>query len=276
MMLYISSASERINSFPHECQAVVGLFTYYKVTEEQRNFYRLMIDSFESTTRDSSQCSKEKPILVQFVFGIPLNKSYDSIIAAEKLRHGDITILSCPENMNHGKSYFWFSHLQANTFQLNPKMAFKLDSDTFVHYDNFAKSIEPFINNGSSVYYGRKSQTFMTGMFYGFSMDVVSDFTRNVNIMRNISVVKGEDWQSARWADYVKDNLKKNVLYASNSKTFIDHPDAKKGWSVPFRDDIIAIHRMKTKESWNSTISYFFKGEQRNRLMNAFVFDKVG
>jgi len=253
------------------CSIIVGLFSSYITTKQQRNFHRALIDTFNSTTRNKDECSEQKTILVQFVVGLSPNFKDDEQFIEESKEHKDIVILPCAENMNQGKTYTWFAYVQTQLFDLQPKLAFKLDADTFLHYDNFAADLNKYIQNQSTIYYGRISQNFMTGMLYGFSLDVISAFTRNKTVMTTIS--GGEDWQSARWVDGIK---ALSVQRINNVNTFTDHPDHNGGWNKPFRNDLIAIHQIKTTTRWNSTIHYFFQDEDQKKLEKLLIlFNKT-
>ena len=196
------------------CDIVVGVFIHDRVSKEMRDFQRIMIDSFNTTTRNPSHCSSAKPILVQFVAGIPRSNKI--------INEDDIILLPIIENMNDGKTYYYFSSIDSTLENFNAKFAFKADDDTFVHYDNLYKDIEKFLVSDQLVYYGRiasESNQFMTGMLYGLSKPLIHEIMKVKEFASKLN--KAEDYLTSEWVNEINKTLK--VQYIDNIETFYDH-----------------------------------------------------
>ena len=251
------------NSLNYSCEVVVGIFTYPMVSRAIRDFQRTLIDNFDKTTRDPAKCSPSKPILVHFVAGIPSGSSnYDQ----EENDNNDFILIPPAENMDNGKTYFYFGSIQTTYKKFNAKFAFKADHDTFIHFDNLYKDLEKFIKSGELVYYGRATETktgFMAGMLYGLSRPLIYQIMKIKKFATELS--EHEDNLTSQWVDQIRKS--RDVVYVNNTKDFYDHPDAGLVWSKPYEPNTIAIHQLKSWNRWNSTVNYFFDGDKRDTIL---------
>ena len=243
------------------CEIVVGIFTFPSTPKELRDVHRSVIDSFDKTTRDASQCSSAKPILVQFVAVIPMDGySYQT----ENDINNDLIFLQIGENMNDGKSYNYFASVMTTYRHLNAKIILKADIDNFLHYENLYQDLQNFTKSDELIYYGKDAGGFMTGMLYGFSRLLLQKILRLEWVVTRL-VQYSEDRLSATWVSAINSN--EPVVYVNREEEFYDHPDTYKPWSKPFIKKTIAIHQLKRWDLWNSTIYYFFEGEKRNNIV---------
>lgn len=136
------------------------------------------------------------PIEFKFILG---NTSSD-VVLAEMNAYNDVVVLPQKENMNEGKSFYFFQWAIAQSY--HHKFIAKMDDDVFFYAPNFLHRIRTLPN--TNVYFGRpiplgnqSSQPwFHQGMFYMFSRDLL---IRIINEVKEHSSSQGEDVLAGRW-----------------------------------------------------------------------------
>jgi len=129
---------------------------------------------------------KLKPSSIDIVFVIgKVHENFGNmseVVDEENDKYGDILVLNCRENVNHGKSFYFFKFVH-NMFHGNPyKFVMKGDDDTFFHLFNLAKMVNTMPR--SKVYFGtflKKRKNTHNKMFihgygglgYGFTWDLL-------------------------------------------------------------------------------------------------------
>lgn len=97
---------------------------------------------------------------VKFILG---NTNLTNETYKEQAKYGDIVILPVHENINEGKTYYFFkwAYHKLKNVQSNA-MVFKADMDTFLCYERFAPVIEK-IDDDSLAYMGRMNYRELCG-----------------------------------------------------------------------------------------------------------------
>lgn len=114
---------------------------------------------------------KQKPLHIDFYFvvGKPDDDSRLLQLEYESKVYQDIMVLNCTENMNEGKTFWYFT----KAAEYDVDYVIKADDDAWIQLHNWYKKIKEYPRDG--VYFGRASDNwkFMVGMGYGLSMDLV-------------------------------------------------------------------------------------------------------
>ncbi|CAD5186255.1 unnamed protein product [Musa acuminata subsp. malaccensis] len=188
------------------------------------------------------------------------------LVAIEILRHGDIMILDCEENMNEGKTYTYFSNLPgvfngSTGGETAYDYVLKADDDTYIRLDALAKTLDgmPREDLYMGLFIPCKNITdrmgWMTGMAYALSWDLVEWIARS-EIPRNHKTLPphGEDVVLASW---LRDaSLGKN-RFDMNPRMYDYYEEPTPCWSHDFIPDTIAVHKLKNDTKWAKTLDYF-------------------
>ena len=202
---------------------------------------------------------KNPTIQVMFVIAKPIKNdvNLDIQVQAEHQVYQDLIILDGNENMNHGKTYWFFKYVYDHYSQF--KMVVKADSDTFLHLDNLEARFKEFPD--TPVYWGRlgshlskniSSFTFMRGMVYGVSWEIVEFIATDATIAKHI--IGHEDRITARWVDLFE--KKANVTHIKESESVIY--DFSYENEKPYNsNDTLAVHKLKTDFRWVNCAAFF-------------------
>ncbi len=203
-----------------------------------------------------------------------------SLLLWESLHYEDIDLIDCLENMNHGKTNSWFNFAASNYSSTSYNFLLKTDDDTFIHPINLANDLNSMYSTEGNVYFGRGEDwkagggsrvassgqnssridnlKFFYGMLYGISWDVVLWIQENrSNLGTKVDGLK-EDKLLPTWFH----RLNKKIKYIDhNDETFLDHKWFSGGagpWNSNYTKEAIAIHNVKSSESWLDSYRYYF------------------
>jgi hypothetical protein len=230
--------------------ALIGIFTTIGRIE-QRSMIRTTYLRF-----------KPKSIDFYFIVGQPATLEENIAIEFERDTYGDIIILTCEENKDKTKIWFFFDHVYdmrlraaSNSEDFDSKgiipysFVFKGDDDSFIHLPNLEKTILTL--NKTSTYWGRfqspdhkywlERAPFAIGMLYGLSWDLVEHIK-----MVSKPTAGPEDHLVGRW-------VKDKALNVVNAK-HLESADA------PLRPDTIVVHPLKTKAPFLHVARHYFGG----------------
>ena len=239
-----------------DCLAVLGVFSVEK-EYAVRQIFRAYLSRFQSISFDICDPGK---ILVRFVIG---TKILGTSISLEQSKYNDMLILPITENMNAGKTMDYFSSVVR--MGLHPRFIFKADMDTFIHGDNLAAYLGSFRARGAEAFqfYGRiqgshpvPEKGFFIGCFYGVSYPLAVAMAA-LGESGAGSVVGREDLVSTTYAAEVI--RLGNGNWINDVENIGDHPESGWEYAFPsFSNTSIAIHQIKTRILWNSTLDYYF------------------
>ncbi|KAH7688145.1 Glycosyl transferase family 31 protein [Dioscorea alata] len=195
---------------------------------------------------------------VKFVFCNLTKDDQRVLVALEIIRFDDIIILDCPENMNDGKTYTYFSSLPmlfngSNGDDKPYDYVMKADDDTYFRLPRLVESLKKMPRE--DMYYGFvvPYHDYMSGMGYILSWDLVQ-WISSSNIPRNNSVGH-EDMMTGKWM-----NLGQKAKKRFNTKpAMYDFPIPVPidTCSHKFVPDTIAVHRLKDNPKWARTLKCF-------------------
>ncbi|KAL6848981.1 hypothetical protein ACP4OV_021564 [Aristida adscensionis] len=205
---------------------------------------------------------------VRFVFCNVTSPDDAVLVALEILRHGDIIVLDCAENMDNGKTYTFFSTV-ARAFNATATGAgrprydyvMKADDDTYLRLAALAASLRGAAREDA--YYGLQMPCdrenfypfppFMSGMGYALSWDLVQWVATSELSRRDRE--GPEDMWTGRWFNLAGkarnryDQAPRMYNYKGSS------PDSC--FRHGFVPDTIAVHMLKDDARWAETLAYF-------------------
>lgn len=199
---------------------------------------------------------------VKFVFCNLTKEDQKVLVALEIMRHDDIIILNCKENMDKGKTYTYFSSLPEmfnETDVPNPPYHYvmKGDDDSYFRLQNLVDSLIPLPRE--DLYYGYVIPCpsmdpfvhYMSGMGYVVSWDIV-EWLKESDIPKN-NLAGPEDKVFGKW---LRDgNRAKNRHNAKWS--MYNYPEPHTQCTHDLWPDTIAVHLLKNQEKWIRTLNYF-------------------
>ncbi|XP_006655565.1 beta-1,3-galactosyltransferase pvg3-like [Oryza brachyantha] len=213
--------------------------------------------------------AREQPSLagsvdVRFVFCNVTSPVDAVLVALEIIRHGDIIVLDCAENMDGGKTYTFFSTV-ARAFNGTgaPRYDYvmKADDDTYLRLPALVASLRGAAREDA--YYGLVMPCdrdnfypfppFMSGMGYALSWDLVQWVATAEESRRDR--VGPEDMWTGRWLNLAGraknryDNAPRMYNYRGGSPPSCFRHD--------FIPDTIAVHMLKDAARWAETLRYF-------------------
>ncbi|KAK4415294.1 hypothetical protein Salat_2636700 [Sesamum alatum] len=200
---------------------------------------------------------------VKFVFCNLTKEDQKVLVALEIMRYDDIIILNCPENMNKGKTYTYFSSLP--DMLLNDTNApyppyhyvMKGDDDAYFRLQSLADSLIPLPRQ--DLYYGYVIPCpsmdpfvhYMSGMGYLVSWDIV-EWLKDSDIPKK-HLQGPEDKVFGEW---LRDGHRGKNRY--NAKwSMYNYPEPPTRCTHELWPDTIAVHLLKTQEKWIRTLNYF-------------------
>ena len=201
---------------------------------------------------------------VRFVFCNVTSPDDAVFVALEMMRHGDIIVLDCAENMDNGKTYTFFSTV-ARAFNATggarrPRYDYvmKADDDTYLRLPASLRGAAR-----DDAYYGLQMPCdrenfypfppFMSGMGYALSWDLVAWVAASDLARRERD--GPEDMWTGRWFNLAGkarnryDQAPRMYNYKGAS------PDSC--FRHGFVPDTIAVHMLKDGARWAETLAYF-------------------
>lgn len=177
-------------------------------------------------------------------------------VALEIIRFDDIIILNCPENMNTGKTYTYFSSLP-RILPSKYDYVMKADDDVYLRLEPLALSLDPLPR--SDTYYGfvipcasmNPFVHYMSGMGFVLSWDLV-EWIGSSSIPVN-NTFGPEDKMVGQWLD----SGKKAKNRFSNKPAMYDYPGTNGRCSHELIADTIAVHRVKRWDQWLHVLNFF-------------------
>jgi hypothetical protein len=224
---------------------------------ERRNIIRLAY---------GVQRTEHADVTLRFVIGKPESNEEKLDVGLESLQYGDIIVLDCEENMNHGKSFMFFSTVAAMGVHYDYVM--KLDDDSYVRTENLAKSLEPLPR--TDLYYGyvlpceeqnaHGGWGYMAGMGYVVSWDIVQWLHASPEVRNNTDGT--EDYLMGQWlkaGGKAKNRVSKKPL-------FYDHPEFGGQCAHELIPETILVHQVKNEKRWFDVLS-FFEGDRMGKVI---------
>lgn len=201
------------------------------------------------------QTTEVAQVTLTFVLGKLQGEEETLAVRLEALHHGDIMIVDCEENINHGKSFKFFSAVAAIGVHYDYVM--KVDDDSYVRVENLAKSLDPLPRE--DLYYGYvlpcENQDpyawYMAGMGYLLSWDLV-EWVHESPIPRN-ATDGTEDMLLGGWL-----NAGKKAKHRVNKKPlFYDHPEFGGKCAHELIPETILVHQVKNDKRWHDILAFF-------------------
>jgi len=206
---------------------------------------------------------------IKFVFCNFTKEEHTTLIALEIMKYDDIIILNCPENMNRGKTYTYFTSLPTifNATDRPPyDYVMKADDDIYFRLPRMAETFRS--QPKEDFYWGFVIPCesmdvwhwFMYGAGYAVSWDLV-EWMSTAEIPRNHKEGKehhGEEGEDMILGSWLREgNKAKNRFNAKPA--FYDYPihPPINQCSHEFVPDTIAVHRLKDALKWSRTLQYF-------------------
>ncbi|KAG1326413.1 beta-1,3-galactosyltransferase pvg3 [Cocos nucifera] len=200
---------------------------------------------------------------VRFVFCNITREEHQVLVALEIMRYDDIIILNCPENMDSGKTYTFFSSLRKifnGTNGGDPPYDYvmKTDDDTYFRLHNLAESLRN--KPREDLYYGflnpcnnPNAHHYMSGMGYILSWDLV-EWIATSEIARN-RTAGPEDLVTGAW---LRDGKRGKNRFDMNPAMYdILDSNGVNCFRHAFVPDTIAVHKLKDQKKWATTFKYF-------------------
>ncbi|KAL3679790.1 hypothetical protein R1sor_022746 [Riccia sorocarpa] len=235
---------------PPSVSILIGILTTAKKTERRqllRTAYRV-------------QSTQLADVEVKFVMGKLEDEEDKVLVSMESLVYGDILELECAENMNHGKTFTFFSTVsemarigRARSYSY----VMKTDDDSYVRVDNLAKRLLSL--SRTDLYYGYilpcenhdPYAWYMAGMGYLISWDLV-DWIRESPLVRN-NTDGTEDKLVGEW--FNEGGKAKNRV--NDKPLFYDHPAFGGNCAHELIPESILVHQVKTAERWADVLKFF-------------------
>lgn len=175
------------------------------------------------------------------------------LVALEVARHGDILVLNCTENMNHGKTHQYFSSVPRVFADAPYDYVMKTDDDTYLRVAAMADELRPkprddvYLGYGFAV--GDDPMQFMHGMGYVVSWDVASWVSTNEEILRHNDTHGPEDLLFGKWL---------NIGRRGKNRYSLRPRMYDLNWNMDnFRPDTVAVHMIKDNRRWAAAFRYF-------------------
>ncbi|PIN20526.1 Galactosyltransferase [Handroanthus impetiginosus] len=202
---------------------------------------------------------------VKFVFCNLTKEDQKVLVALEIMRYDDIIILNCPENMNKGKTYTYFSSLPEMMLNNSDSNApyppyhyvMKGDDDAYFRLQSLVDSLKPLPRE--DLYYGYVIPCpsmdpfvhYMSGMGYLVSWDIV-EWLKNSDIPKKHL----EGPEDKIFGEWLRDGHRGKNRY--NAKwSMYNYPEPPTRCTHELWPDTIAVHLLKTQEKWIRTLNYF-------------------
>lgn len=247
----------------------MGIITHYRHLE-RRTVLRSIYSQFPPNVLEK--------VDIRFVVGQPRadDTIFDSWLQWEQDKEGDLIILDCEENMNDGKTWFYYKTVYEKC-QLNNDTKYshvmKVDDDSFINFPSLLKFIEEKVTQRFE-FFGRKVclldqekdqnavcdkelKTFMHGGAYGITAELL-DVLVTSEIPIKVGVHGAEDIRTAAWLN----ELDTPVTWTDFGHLFHTPPDAPGNWKFKSEWDknAVVVHRIKSTELWIQLGNFFLQG----------------
>ncbi|CAB5125120.1 hypothetical protein RhiirA5_483530 [Rhizophagus irregularis] len=190
----------------------------------------------------------------KFILGIPpeFTPELESQLFIENNTYGDLIMLNNIENMNHGKSYYYWKWV-AEYSDMQYDYVIKTDDDAFVHFQNLALNLRPLPRK--NLYYGLENRDiFMYGELETLSVDQVH--------MIATSSFNQTEWyghEDRMLGSWLLNHVNSTLIRISENCLIFNDPRTKnrfsrKPWASP---NSIVIHRIKEIPAWKSVIDLY-------------------
>uniref|UniRef100_A0A0D9WJF8 Hexosyltransferase n=1 Tax=Leersia perrieri TaxID=77586 RepID=A0A0D9WJF8_9ORYZ len=198
---------------------------------------------------------------VRFVFCNVTSPVDAALVSLEIIRHGDIIVLDCTENMDNGKTYTFFSTVARAFPNSSYTYVMKADDDTYIRLGALVESLRGAARRDA--YYGLQMPCdrenfypfppFMSGMGYALSWDLVEWVATAEESARDR--VGPEDMWTGRWLNLAgKAKNRYDMAPRMYNYRGVSPPSCFRHDFVP---DTIAVHMLKDDSRWAETLRYF-------------------
>ncbi|KAF0561659.1 glycosyltransferase family 31 protein [Gigaspora margarita] len=254
----------------------IGIFTTIE-TFERRHLLRKLYRYEINTRQFNKYIENEQKDLIdyKFILGKPnelITKEIKLKFKIESEAFQDIIILDDDENLNDGKTYYYFKWVAENLIKKvgenNTLKEYdyivKTDDDSFINLKNLALNLRPFSQYTTSLYYGYMRTTspdnslkmYATGMIEVLSTKY-AEKVGNLTISKEDLINHPEDV----WLAWILMVNGMNEHWIGEQCLIYDDPrmiryEPSKG-SLIF-PQTITIHNLKEDWRWNEVIEYFY------------------
>ncbi|ONK64220.1 uncharacterized protein A4U43_C07F23380 [Asparagus officinalis] len=232
---------------PREFSILIGILTRADLYNH-RHFLRILY---------GIQSSSIAHVDVKFVFCNLTKEEQRVLVSLEMLRYDDIIVLNCTENMNHGKTYTYFSSVP-KVLSRRYDYVMKADDDVYIRLEQLSASIGR-LELKRDFYYGFvipcKSREpfveYMSGMAYLLSWDLVEWISESE--IPATDTVGPEDKLVGKW---LRTGGKGRNRFTEKPAMY-DYPGTNGGCSHELLKETVAVHRLKRQEQWLDVIRFF-------------------
>jgi hypothetical protein len=235
----------------------LGIFTVASNAKRRSLIRQSLLGFCGATTAASHRLSCPADVTWAFVMGQPSSPQDVSALATEQAQHNDLLILSCQENMNEGKTLFFFRQV---SIKYAPHHVYvKVDDDTFVNLPDLVSTIRDLRPHAKPLYYGRAAgyshKNFRVGWCYALSASVlaaVPDPPRNIT--------GHEDRVAQAWVREAQARgLKVNEVHDKEGLYMYEHSPRKWGnWQRAFTHNrTVAVHPFKEDKEFLEAVEFF-------------------
>ncbi|KAL5206794.1 hypothetical protein ABZP36_035003 [Zizania latifolia] len=190
---------------------------------------------------------------VRFVFCAVSDPVDAQLVALEAMRHGDIVVLNCTENMNDGKTHEYLSAVPRLFASTPYDYVMKTDDDTYLRVAAMVDELrskpreDVYLGHGFAV--GDDPMPFMHGMGYVVSWDVASWVSTNEEILRHNDTHGPEDLLVGKWL---------NIGGRGKNRYNLKPRMYDLNWDMDnFQPDTVAVHMLKDNRRWAAAFRYF-------------------
>ncbi|KAG8050131.1 hypothetical protein GUJ93_ZPchr0009g1328 [Zizania palustris] len=190
---------------------------------------------------------------VRFVFCRVSDPVDAQLVALEAMRHGDIVVLNCTENMNDGKTYAYLSSIPRLFASAPYDYVMKTDDDTYLRVARLVDELrhkprdDVYLGYGYAM--GGQPMPFMHGMGYVVSWDVATWVSTAEEILARNDTEGPEDLMVGKWL---------NLAGRGRNRYDLKPRMYDLSWDMDnFRPDTVAVHMLKDNRRWAATFIYF-------------------
>ena len=163
----------------------------------------------------------------------------------EELKYGDLYLMeSSKENMNHGKTWSYFTSIPKNY-----RWIAKMDMDTFLILPNVLQlfhSMKMYVD----AYWGAFCGRFAGGAFYALTRDVVHVLQGNQSRLKRVGA---EDQLVDVWLKQL--HVGNRRIDCKWGTRCIDLDTFKSPYARPVSNNTIFVHKVKTSTAWERLLN---------------------